>query len=806
MDCSFPHSLIVFVFCDFTGDNLVQDELSPSFDVTAGTSLLLATEGSVQDPPVTTLTEIPLDLTSGTAVVVMPEVTEAVQETGGSVTSESPAGVITNTVDEDTVEVTTEVINSITYKPSPGIVQHIEDKYVPNTAEDEILQMILEDEDASESEVIREAAVVVSLEFTTTIPATEVEMEPYEKDSLDVPSERPSDVVNVENTLDVTPDLAMTEEDTSEAIGDKAEIVPDVPELVQKTILERPEADTQEPPEEQPSDIPVDVSQGETEVVTVAPSSVFPITDTNSEGGVTPDEMAVEVSKDIGVTEDTPVLTADVTSEPVVVLLQGDDNEYTSQFTEDITPETKVGLEETEEETTESVVEPESVEEETTETSVKEPTETVSEETAKEELLKEGEDATVTEEDMVETAVDVTKETVEDKSGDATGVVEGEKEMTEGIETEDVNQTVEEGEPTVETAEEAEDTGKPREKVTESAVETTIEKLETVEEAGDEKTLEDRGEEGTPGASEEVTEEQTTVDQPEEEGTKSEVTEEAITETVDKMPPEITPVFILNPEDTEGLTPGAEMEETTELMRETSQEATVELPGDPEGEGPTETTVEKTTDLLLKVEPATEGPEPKLIAEVQKETLLEVPEVVTEAHPETTIKETSEVQEESESKLPLVTPESPKELVPEAPAKDDDDITHVGPAEVAPEDVEDISPDVAAEDPEEIFTAVEIREPYSSNEITPATGVEVTAESMKSDAVGVTEEAFPSGSFEVTTMYVVEYNNGNFPEPAKRNYEPDDNLLGNYGFGLEEEKENAVSQHRLVIVAVGVGK
>ncbi|XP_076021959.1 interphotoreceptor matrix proteoglycan 2-like [Genypterus blacodes] len=240
------------------------------------------------------------------------------------------------------------------------------------------------------------------------------------------------------------------------------------------------------------------------------------------------------------------------------------------------------------------------------------------------------------------------------------------------------------------------------------------------------------------------------------------------------------------PADTESLTPRAETEEITEPMRETTQEATVELPGASEGEGQTEITAEKTTHLSLPVEAATEGPEPEPLVEVQGETLLEAPEVVTETHPETTTKETSEVQEEPESKVPPITPESPEEVIPETPAKDEDS-AHVAPAEIAPEDVEDISPDATVED-----AAVEITGPDSSNEITPATGVEVTVESRTGDAVGVTEEASPGGSLEVTTMYVMEYNNGNFPEPTKKDYEPDDHLLGNNGFGLEEEQGNAI--------------
>ncbi|KAF7649874.1 hypothetical protein LDENG_00134610 [Lucifuga dentata] len=154
-----------------------RDDLSPSFDVTLGTPLFIETEGSVQGPPDTTPTAIRMDLTSDPTV------------TGHSIMSESPVWVTSDSEDEDsivsdevTVEVTTEVINTVTHSPFHGIVQEVEDKSVPNAAEDDGIHEMIPEEvpDSEETDEVSlslqaptETSVMVSPESTTTVPPTE---------------------------------------------------------------------------------------------------------------------------------------------------------------------------------------------------------------------------------------------------------------------------------------------------------------------------------------------------------------------------------------------------------------------------------------------------------------------------------------------------------------------------------------------------------------------------------------------------------------------------------------------------------
>ncbi|KAM7365867.1 hypothetical protein PAMP_016760 [Pampus punctatissimus] len=222
-------------------------------------------------------------------------------------------------------------------------------------------------------------------------------------------------------------------------------------------------------------------------------------------------------------------------------------------------------------------------------------------------------------------------------------------------------------------------------------------------------------------------------------------------ETVDRTPPEsddeITSVIFVVPEDTDRLSPGIEVEGTSEPEGTGSDIP----PGDSEVEVPPETTKEGTTQVVK--------PEPEIFPEVEKEIIPEdpsetPPESVTKSHPGT----------------------PPEEGVPESPAapKEDGapskDSTPVTPAEIVPDDVEGISPDVTAVDSE--------------------TETEVTAENTQGTATAAMEEPTSGASVEVTTKYVVEYNNGNFPDPTERTHKAYHNLLGNNGFGLEDEQNS----------------
>lgn len=97
------------------------------------------------------------------------------------------------------------------------------------------------------------------------------------------------------------------------------------------------------------------------------------------------------------------------------------------------------------------------------------------------------------------------------------------------------------------------------------------------------------------------------------------------------------------------------------------------------------------------------------------------------------------------------------------------------PIEIFPKEVEVISPEDTTEYVEE-----------------PAT-VE-SAESASDDPI---EESTSVTTVGVTPKYVVEYNNGNFPDLAEGPFGGDDGLFGNNGFDVDSEEENSVRKNEL---------
>lgn len=67
-----------------------------------------------------------------------------------------------------------------------------------------------------------------------------------------------------------------------------------------------------------------------------------------------------------------------------------------------------------------------------------------------------------------------------------------------------------------------------------------------------------------------------------------------------------------------------------------------------------------------------------------------------------------------------------------------------------------------------------------------------TAESTEGTSDDTTGESTPVMTVDVTPKYVVEYNNGNFPDLTEGPFYGDDGLLGNNGFDLDNEEENSV--------------
>lgn len=67
-----------------------------------------------------------------------------------------------------------------------------------------------------------------------------------------------------------------------------------------------------------------------------------------------------------------------------------------------------------------------------------------------------------------------------------------------------------------------------------------------------------------------------------------------------------------------------------------------------------------------------------------------------------------------------------------------------------------------------------------------------TAESTEGTSDDTTGESTPVMTVDVTPKYVVEYNNGNFPDLTEGPFYGDDGLFGNNGFDLDNEEENSV--------------
>lgn len=128
-----------------------------------------------------------------------------------------------------------------------------------------------------------------------------------------------------------------------------------------------------------------------------------------------------------------------------------------------------------------------------------------------------------------------------------------------------------------------------------------------------------------------------------------------------------------------------------------------------------------------------------------------------------------------------------KETIPEAPS--------IAPTDVVPNleetnQLHEISPD-SPHDP--VLTT----SPASSIEIYPENTTEyveepATVESAESASDDPIEEAISVTTVGVTPKYVVEYNNGNFPDLEEGHFGGDDGLFGNNGFDVDNEEENSV--------------
>ncbi|KAF3688273.1 Interphotoreceptor matrix proteoglycan 2 Sialoprotein associated with cones and rods proteoglycan [Channa argus] len=387
-----------------------QDDLLGGYEATAWTPPLSAAEGSIPEAPATTLINIPVGLTSQSAVAIVPGSTEDHQETKGVIASESPSLVIIDTeiptmseevavddIPRDTSEVSTEVAAAGTYKPFGGKLE--EDKTVPDITENDTVEeddkqngSTPEDVDLTHSGVIEEVtpkgeeppseavaqevlaeATVVVLTKPTITPTTEtvtvkelsqeISPEPGLKAETEVVKEEmPETIVHVivDPEVKEVPENSLTDMEPTQDLPEiLSEMLPEEPDAVKD-----PERDLQNPPIERLPEGAAEVSEVDKINVTLDQESLLDLkVPSKISIPTTTDMTKVDVSEPEQ-PEEKPSVISEVTSEPLIVISHDDKEEDTTHVTEQVLPTTTaIGIEATEENTTKKTIKEEIVKE-----------------------------------------------------------------------------------------------------------------------------------------------------------------------------------------------------------------------------------------------------------------------------------------------------------------------------------------------------------------------------------------------------------------------------------------------------------
>ncbi|KAG7232505.1 hypothetical protein INR49_008799 [Caranx melampygus] len=188
-----------------------------------------------------------------------------------------------------------------------------------------------------------------------------------------------------------------------------------------------------------------------------------------------------------------------------------------------------------------------------------------------------------------------------------------------------------------------------------------------------------------------------------------------------------------------------------------------------------------------------EGSKPEVPEEPDEEitpVVIVVPEDTEGLAPGTEVEETPEAPGDFEE-------DEQEETVPEAPGETSPGVV-TGPGA----DVE-IPEEGSPESPEELLPEEDGEVSEDSVQVAPAEGPQGKDVGVSTEEAGEMKTEAPADDttqrsttsavtpVEVTTKYVVEYNNGNFPELTERPHDVDDNRLGNNGFSFEDEEENS---------------
>lgn len=286
-----------------------------------------------------------------------------------------------------------------------------------------------------------------------------------------------------------------------------------------------------------------------------------------------------------------------------------------------------------------------------------------------------------------------------------------------------------------------------------------------------------------------------------ERGEEPESVEESPKRTENKVPTGASQNGSEDEDEKAPVIPSAPLENPELNLEEVDEEdvAETEEEGSPPGTVNSEMSEETTTEsdeavtaIIEEVEGSLPGSGVEDTAEPEEEVqVIPDEEVQLEATDTTAVVEpTSDVLESFH--------DSEKETIPEAPSiAPPDDVPHLEETnqlhEISPDSPHDPVLTTSPASPIEIFPKeVEVISPEDTTEYVEEPATVESAESATDDPI---EESTSVTTVGVTPKYVVEYNNGNFPDLAQGPFDRDDGLFGNNGFDVDDEEENSVRKN-----------
>ncbi|MED6253964.1 hypothetical protein ATANTOWER_010037 [Ataeniobius toweri] len=306
-----------------------QEGLSPGFEVTSWTPPLSGTEASLKEAGVASLSENPVDLTSDPAADTTPEDSNDIQETLGSITSQSPAEEPRNSnvlnvevTSEDIAEMTTDLFHSVTPQHVDLMDQEIgtgsgraeeEDLDLQTLTEDLNSMQVVSPEDEEPptegvtQEVLTEAEFMIRPKATMSPAAETFTLMEAGSDLENMPGTtatgflRPNLEEILDNSLDAVAGVTLT--DTWAAEPAEA-----AQESTGETGVHAPEMDIPAQVDD-PSEAPVDISQDETKVSTETTPTVFVMVEPEDEMELNINEIPEQESNS-DVSSQTSILTA----------------------------------------------------------------------------------------------------------------------------------------------------------------------------------------------------------------------------------------------------------------------------------------------------------------------------------------------------------------------------------------------------------------------------------------------------------------------------------------------------------------